>query len=255
MRNTVARGSPINTTYSSSHCAPHGTVPPLSVKPEFGVSTMTTLFDLVDSTNLDSSVALAYVAGWINGSSSSFEVLQSDGSFGGSGPTSVPFYLVSSAPTVTLDVATNGNDQLLFVVSPSPPTAGTRSSPPATSAPSSCATRMPAATTAAPAASCPSSSPMPTTASARTRTRTGHTWAPTCRRRAPPCRTARPSRSPSVPGTRPPRSSVGCLIEQGGVPRCDPFTLMTIAAARRHPSWPSSSGVAPTLGIVRSLLS
>lgn len=79
---------------------------------------MTTTFNLVDNTNLDSSVAQAYVAGWINGSSSSFQVLQSDGTFGGSSPTSVPFYLVSSIPSVTLDVATNGNDQLLFVVSP-----------------------------------------------------------------------------------------------------------------------------------------
>ncbi|MDP2372448.1 hypothetical protein [Reyranella sp.] len=84
---------------------------------------MTTTFNLVDSTNLQSSVAQAYVAGWINGSSSSFQVLQSDGTFGGSGPTSVPFYLVSLMPSVTLDVATNGNDQLLFVVSPTQPTA------------------------------------------------------------------------------------------------------------------------------------
>ena len=84
---------------------------------------MTTTFKLQDNTNLESSVAQAYVAGWINGGSSTFQVLQSDGTFGGGTPTSVPFYPVSKIPTVTLDVATNGNDQLLFVVSPDAPTA------------------------------------------------------------------------------------------------------------------------------------
>lgn len=84
---------------------------------------MTTTFTLQDDTNLDPSVAQAYVAGWINGGSSTFQVLQSDGTFGGGAPTTVPFYLVSTIPTVTLDVATNGNDQLLFVVSPGAPTA------------------------------------------------------------------------------------------------------------------------------------
>ena len=84
---------------------------------------MTTTFTLQDDTNLDKSVAQAYVAGWINGGSSSFQVLQSDGTFGGGTPTTVPFYPVSTIPTVTLDVATNGNDQLLFVVSPDAPTA------------------------------------------------------------------------------------------------------------------------------------
>lgn len=79
---------------------------------------MTTTFTLQDNTNLNSSVAQTYVAGWINGSGATFQVLQSDGTFGGTNPTSVPFYLVSSVPTVTLDVTTNGNDQLLFVVSP-----------------------------------------------------------------------------------------------------------------------------------------
>lgn len=84
---------------------------------------MTTTFTLQDDTNLDKSVAQAYVAGWINGGSSTFQVLQSDGTFGGGTPTSVPFYPVSKIPTVTLDVATNGNDQLLFVVSQGAPTA------------------------------------------------------------------------------------------------------------------------------------
>jgi hypothetical protein len=37
---------------------------------------------LSDQSGLDSSVATAWVAGWINGGSSSFQVLQSDGSFG-----------------------------------------------------------------------------------------------------------------------------------------------------------------------------
>ena len=84
---------------------------------------MTTTFILQDSTGLQSSVAQAYVAGWINGSSGSFQVLQADGTFGGASPTSVPFYAVSTIPQVTLDVATNGNDQLLFVVAPTAPTA------------------------------------------------------------------------------------------------------------------------------------
>lgn len=79
---------------------------------------MTTKILLSDTTNLDPTVATVYVAGWINGSIGSFQVLQSDGTFGGTSPTSVPFYPVSSIPVVTLDTATNGNDQLLFVISP-----------------------------------------------------------------------------------------------------------------------------------------
>jgi hypothetical protein len=86
-----------------------------------GNDAVTTQFLLSDTTGLDASVAQAWVAGWINGGGSDFQVLQADGSFGGSSPTSVPFYAVSAVPTVSLSVATNGNDRLLFVVAASQP--------------------------------------------------------------------------------------------------------------------------------------
>jgi hypothetical protein len=85
---------------------------------------VTTTFLLRDTTNLKANVAQAWVAGWINGGTTNFQVLQGDGSFGGgASPASVPFYLVSAVPSVSLSVATNGNDRLLFAVSATKPTA------------------------------------------------------------------------------------------------------------------------------------
>ena len=82
---------------------------------------MTTKFHLHDITNLPASVGKAWVAGWVNANSAAFQVLQPNGTFAGTMPSSVPFHAVSAVPQVTLDVATNGNDQLLFVVSPTQP--------------------------------------------------------------------------------------------------------------------------------------
>ncbi len=82
---------------------------------------MATTFLLRDTTYLPKTVARAWVAGWINGGGSSFQVLKEDGTFGGTNPTSVPFHEVSAVPTVTLSVPTNGDDRLLFVVSPTKP--------------------------------------------------------------------------------------------------------------------------------------
>jgi hypothetical protein len=84
---------------------------------------MTTTFNLIDDSGLTSPTGQVWVAGWINGGGSGLAVLQSDGTFGGSSPATVPFYLVSDVPTVTLSVATNGDDRLLFVASPTQPTA------------------------------------------------------------------------------------------------------------------------------------
>ena len=84
---------------------------------------MTTTFYLQDETKIDPTVAHAYVAGWINAGTSSFQVLQSNGTFGGSSPTSIPFYLVSSVPSVTLDSPDLGGNRLVFLVSPTPPAA------------------------------------------------------------------------------------------------------------------------------------
>lgn len=81
---------------------------------------MTTKFHLHDITNLPG-VAKAWVAGWVNAGSAAFQVLQANGTFAGSMPSTVPFYAVSAMPQVALNVATNGNDQLLFVVSPTQP--------------------------------------------------------------------------------------------------------------------------------------
>ena len=82
---------------------------------------MTTKFLLHDITNLPASVAKAWVAGWVNGNSAAFQVLQANGTFAGTMPSTVPFYAVSAIREVTLDAATNGNNRLLFVVSPTQP--------------------------------------------------------------------------------------------------------------------------------------
>lgn len=89
---------------------------------------MTTTFLLRDESKLDPMDAQVWVAGWINAGEASadgktaMEVLQADGSFGDSRPKEVPFHLVSAVPKVSLSVATNGDDRLLFVVSSSQPT-------------------------------------------------------------------------------------------------------------------------------------
>jgi len=88
---------------------------------------VTTTFLLRDDSRLNPQVAQVWVAGWINAGESSadgktaMEVLQADGSFGDARPKAVPFQLVSAVPKVSLSVATNGDDRLLFVVSPSQP--------------------------------------------------------------------------------------------------------------------------------------
>ncbi len=80
--------------------------------------------NIVDKSGLDSSVATVWVAGWINGSNAnSFKVLQADGTFGGSSPSTVPYYSVSSISKITLRDTTNGNDRLIFVVSKDTPAA------------------------------------------------------------------------------------------------------------------------------------
>jgi len=89
---------------------------------------VTTTFLLHDNSHLDAKVAKVWVAGWINAGETSkdgktaMEVLQADGSFGDSRPSEVPFHLVSAVPKVSLSVATNGDDRLLFVISPTQPT-------------------------------------------------------------------------------------------------------------------------------------
>lgn len=81
---------------------------------------MTTTFLLRDTTYLKKDIARAWVAGWINGGGD-IQVLQKDGSFGGTNPASVPFHAVATLPTVTLSVPTNGNDRMVFVVSKDQP--------------------------------------------------------------------------------------------------------------------------------------
>lgn len=83
---------------------------------------MTTHYNLLDETKLDPGVAKAYVAGWINAGTASFQVLQADGSFGSPGA-NIPFYPVTSVPRVRLSQVNLGGNQLLFVVSPTEPTA------------------------------------------------------------------------------------------------------------------------------------
>lgn len=89
---------------------------------------MTTTFVLRDDSKLDPKIARVWVAGWINAGEASadgktaMQVLQADGSFGDSRPKEVPFHLVSVVPKVSLSVATNGDDRLLFVISPAQPT-------------------------------------------------------------------------------------------------------------------------------------
>lgn len=84
---------------------------------------MTTTFVLRDTTYLDKTIARAWVAGWINGGSGNFQILQHDGTFGGDNPTSVPFHEVATLPDVSLSVATNGDDRLVFVVALDKPAA------------------------------------------------------------------------------------------------------------------------------------
>jgi hypothetical protein len=80
------------------------------------------VLDLQDKTGLKSSKGTAWVAGWINGESDTFQVLQQDGSFcAPPANTGLRFFKVSDVPAVTLDTATNGNDRLLFVVSKDKP--------------------------------------------------------------------------------------------------------------------------------------
>ncbi|WP_417690843.1 hypothetical protein [Roseibium sp.] len=90
---------------------------------------MTITISLKDDSGLGD-VASAWVAGWINASSNNFAVLQPDGTFVVNTPlaTTVPFLKVSTLPNLTLNVATNGNDRLLFVIAPNQPTALTVSS-------------------------------------------------------------------------------------------------------------------------------
>lgn len=83
---------------------------------------MTTYYKLFDDTKLDAAVATAYVAGWINAGTTSFQVLQADGTFGGPGP-NIPFYPVGSMPQVQLSQVNLGGNELLFVVSPTQPAA------------------------------------------------------------------------------------------------------------------------------------
>ena len=83
---------------------------------------MTTIYKLIDDTKLDPTVAKAYVAGWINAGTTSFQVLQGGGTFGGPGA-NIPFYPVASVPQVALSQVNLGGNELLFVVSPTPPTA------------------------------------------------------------------------------------------------------------------------------------
>ncbi len=85
---------------------------------------MAIAFSLVDQTGLDPSEL--WVAGWINAKPASgyaFKVLQPDGTFAAPSGNTIQFYPVSAVPTVTLSDQTNGNDRLLFVVSPQQPSA------------------------------------------------------------------------------------------------------------------------------------
>ncbi len=85
---------------------------------------MAIAFSLADQTGLDPSEL--WVAGWINAQPASgytFKVLQPDGTFAAPSGNTVQFYPVSAVPTVTLSDQTNGNDRLLFVVSPQQPSA------------------------------------------------------------------------------------------------------------------------------------
>src|ERR1700760_858348 len=83
---------------------------------------MAIAFSLVDQTGLDPSEL--WVAGWINAEPASgytFKVLQPDGTFAAPTGNTAQFYPVSALSSVTLSDQTNGNDRLLFVVSPQPP--------------------------------------------------------------------------------------------------------------------------------------
>src|SRR6185437_4985957 len=84
---------------------------------------MAITFSLQDRTGLDPNEL--WVAGWINANSSdgTFRVLQQDGTFGAPSGNTVSFHAVSAVPTVTLSDQTNGNDRLIFVVSPGQPSA------------------------------------------------------------------------------------------------------------------------------------
>lgn len=84
---------------------------------------MTITITLTDDTGLKSDKATAWVAGWINAGDSSLQVLNSAGEFAALPKDGkVPFFAVADIASITLDVATNGNDRLLFVVSKDAPT-------------------------------------------------------------------------------------------------------------------------------------
>lgn len=92
------------------------------------MSTIT--FDLNDKTGLSTAEGVVYVAGWINGGSydatahtTDFKILGSDGKFAATTGSTLPYYPLSSVSTVTLTDSTNGNDRLVFLVSPTPPAA------------------------------------------------------------------------------------------------------------------------------------
>ncbi|GGX58593.1 hypothetical protein GCM10007385_29200 [Tateyamaria omphalii] len=80
---------------------------------------------LTDESGLTAPTGAVYVAGWINGGSTGFKVLGSDGTFGplASGATTLSFYEVSSIASVVLNESTNGNDRLLFTACPTAPAA------------------------------------------------------------------------------------------------------------------------------------
>ncbi|MFD1696434.1 hypothetical protein [Roseibium aestuarii] len=77
------------------------------------------MMEIRDETGL-APTAAAWVGGWINGGSSTLATLTAAGTFAPAGQT-MPFVPVAGLPAVVLDQATNGNDRLIFVVSPQKP--------------------------------------------------------------------------------------------------------------------------------------
>ena len=80
---------------------------------------------LNDESGLTAPTGAVYVAGWINGGSTGFKVLNGEGDFTAITPTAttLSFYKVSDISNVILSETTNGNDRLLFTAAPDTPTA------------------------------------------------------------------------------------------------------------------------------------
>ena len=84
---------------------------------------MPTTFNLTNNTGLAAATACTWVAGWINGGSSSIQVLNASGNFVDPVNSEVPFVLLTTTLAVTLSGTTNGSDRLIFIICPDQPKA------------------------------------------------------------------------------------------------------------------------------------